>query len=104
MKLIRVSQTLALLYVILWTLFSLGQSENGQMAGTVVDQSGAVVPGATITVTNTGTNRAVTATTGSSGQFSVPALGPGHYKVEVKAANFKSVSQEVTLQVNQVLP
>ncbi len=104
MKSVRVSQLITFLSVVLWALFSLGQSETGQMAGTVVDQSGAVVPGATIAVTNTGTNRVSTATTGASGQFSVPALGPGHYKVEVKAANFKTVTQEVTLQVNQVLP
>ena len=104
MKSVRVSHLITLLSVLLWALFSAGQSETGQMAGTVTDQTGAVVPGATITVTNTGTNRVFTATTGNSGQFSVPALGPGHYKVEVKAANFKSVTQEVTLQVNQVLP
>ena len=104
MKFVRVAQLLTLLSVVLWALFSLGQSETGQMAGTVVDQSGAVVPGATITVTNTGTNRVATTTTGTSGQFSIPALGPGHYKVEVKAANFKTVTQDLTLQVNQVLP
>ncbi len=104
MKYLRFSYLLTLLCVVSWALFSFGQSETGQIAGTVTDQTGAVVPGATISITNTATNRVITVQSGASGQFSAPALLPGHYKVEVKAANFKTVSQEVTLEVNQVLP
>jgi Carboxypeptidase regulatory-like domain len=80
------------------------QTDTGRIAGTVTDTSGAVVSGATVTVTNQGTDRVVTVTTGGVGEFSVPTLPPGHYKVEVKAANFKTVTQDVTLQVGQVLP
>ena len=104
MKYLRLSHLLTLLFVFNCAVLSFGQSETGQIAGTVTDPSGAVVPGATISVTNVGTNRTVAVQSGGSGQFSVPALGPGHYKVEVKAANFKTVTQDVTLQVNQVLP
>ena len=63
-----------------------------------------MVSGASVSVTNLGTGRVVTVQTGGSGDFSVPTLNPAQYKVEVKAANFKTVTQTVTLQVGQVLP
>ena len=81
-----------------------GQSDTGRIAGNVTDATGAVVPGATVTITNLGTSHAVTVTTGGVGEYSVPTLPPGRYKVEVKAANFKTVTQDVTLEVSQVLP
>jgi len=45
--------------------------------GSVVDESGGVMPGATITVTNTATNLTRTATTNAQGRYIVPALPPG---------------------------
>ena len=86
------------------TTLAFGQSDTGRIAGTVTDASGAVIPGATVTITNLGTSHAVTVTTGGVGEYSVPTLPPGRYKVEVKAANFKTVTQDVTLEVSQVLP
>lgn len=104
MKHSSLSRLLTLVGVMSWALFSFAQSDTGQIAGTVTDSSGAVVSGATITVTNVGKDRTVTVQSGGAGEFSVPTLSPGHYKVEVKAANFKSVIQEVDLEVGQVLP
>ena len=83
---------------------ALAQTDTGSLQGTVTDSSGAVVSGASVSVTNLGTSRVVTVQTGGGGDFSVPTLNPGPYKVEVKAANFKTVTQTVTLQVGQVLP
>ena len=100
----RQSPILVLLCLVFCAVFAIAQSETGQIAGTITDESGAVVSGATVNVTNVGKQRTVTVTSGGSGQFSVTTLPPGHYKVEVQAANFKSVTQEVDLQVNQVLP
>lgn len=94
---------LALLSLVGVAKFSFAQSDTGRITGTVTDVSGAVVSGATVTVTNLGTSRAVAVTTGGAGDYSVPALPPGGYQVEVKATNFKTVSQEVTLQISQVL-
>ena len=72
-----------------------GQSATGRIQGTVTDTTGAVVPGATITVTNVGTAREVTIQSGATGEFSVPLLNPGRYKVDVKAPNFKGSTQDV---------
>ena len=80
------------------------QSDTGRLQGTVTDSSGAVVSGATITVTSLGTDRVVTVQSGAAGEFSVPSLNPGRYRIDVKAANFKSETQDITLEVAQVLP
>jgi hypothetical protein len=82
----------------------MAQSDTGRITGIITDSSGAVVSGATVTVTNLGKDRSVTVQSRAAGEYSVPALNPGDYKVEVKAANFKTESQNVTLQVEQVLP
>jgi hypothetical protein len=80
------------------------QSDTGTISGTVTDSSGAVVPGAQVTVTSKTTDRTVTVTTGNAGDYSVPSLNPGPYTVEVKAPNFKTLSQDVILEVSQVIP
>ncbi len=65
------------------------QSFYGSIVGTVTDGSGAIVPGATVTVTNLGTAGAQTAQTDNKGEFSFVNLTPADYKVEVNAAGFK---------------
>ncbi|WP_446742452.1 carboxypeptidase regulatory-like domain-containing protein [Silvibacterium acidisoli] len=62
---------------------------NGHLAGTVTDTTGAVVSGATVKLTNEGTNVGKTATTNASGYYSFNELGPGSYTVEVSASGFK---------------
>ena len=57
--------------------------------GQVTDQSGAVVPGATVTVTNTETSVSQTAKTDSSGGYRVPALPVGTYDVDVQASGLE---------------
>ncbi len=66
------------------------QSFYGSVVGTVTDSSGAVVPGANVTVTNTGTNIASKVQTDAGGKFSVVNLVPAEYKVTVSKANFKT--------------
>jgi len=56
--------------------------------GRVVDQAGAVLPGATITVTNTQTNATRETTTNGEGQYNVPALPPGTYTVKAQLEGF----------------
>ena len=65
------------------------QTNKGGISGTVVDPNGAAVPGATVTITNVGTNKAVTHTTSSSGVYSATALDPVVYNVLVEAPGFK---------------
>jgi hypothetical protein len=81
----------------------LGQAgSTGTILGTVLDNTGAVVANATITVTNNATGVSKETKTSSSGDFTVPYLPPGTYKVAVEAAGFQqSVLQDVTLVVAQ---
>lgn len=74
------------------TLISHAQYENGSILGTVRDASGAVIPNATITVTNTATGVVSTRTTNDSGDYEVPALRVGTYKVEIAREGFSSTT------------
>jgi Carboxypeptidase regulatory-like domain/TonB dependent receptor len=71
----------------------------GSIVGTVTDPSGAVVGGAKVVVTNTGTNQTVSLTSNSAGAFSTGPLDPGTYNVQVSAKGFSTVSQNLTVQV-----
>ena len=81
---------------------SWGQGAVATVVGKVVDSSGAVVPDATVTVTNVGTNVVVSTKTTSAGDFTVSYLKPGLYRVVVEATGFqKAEVQGITLLVNQ---
>src|SRR6478736_3007051 len=75
----------------------------GTITGEVKDSSGALVPGATVTVTNKATNAARTTTSNQVGLFDFPALPPGSYAVKSELDGFKPASREVELQVQQTL-
>ena len=62
------------------------------LEGTVTDRSGAVVSGATVTITDQATGVSHTAVTGDSGFYRITGLPPGSYKVEVDAPSFKKNS------------
>src|SRR5258708_2662478 len=66
------------------------QSTAGRILGNVSDQSGAAVPGATVVVTDTQRGTSRTMTTDDSGEYAVPELQPGTYKIRVEAKGFKS--------------
>ncbi len=77
----------ALLFLLVPALFA--QNYNGRISGTVADSTGAVIPGATVVITNTGTNLSWKATTDSSGFYQVVNLPPGVYNVEAEASGFR---------------
>ena len=79
------------------------QEINGTIAGTVKDSSGAIVSGATVTITNSDTKVDVrTVTTDDNGQYSAPLLTAGNYSLAVQAPNFKkSVQTNIQLDANQ---
>lgn len=78
------------LFLALTAEYSFAQLDSGTIAGVVKDQTGAVVPNASIKITNTKTGISWTAKSGSIGEFSVPALPVGPYQVKVEAKGFKS--------------
>ena len=75
------------------------QAETGSISGTVSDQSGAIVPQATVTATNVATGIVRTVQTGSEGQYVLPELSPGVYNVNVTSNGFAAfkASAEVTI-------
>src|SRR5208282_1567356 len=102
MKLPRM--VLLLLVVIVAPALSSAQDATGRIFGTVYDQQGAVIPEVRITVTNTATRDARSATTNKEGIFQLLALPIGTYKVTADHAGFRTVvSQEQKLSINQAL-
>lgn len=81
--------TLLLLFVFV-AVQAFAQLDTGSIVGVVRDQSGAVVSGAKVTITNTKTGRVIEVETGSAGEYTVPGLLSGPYKVEVDRAGFKT--------------
>src|SRR5256885_12158373 len=64
----------------------------GRIDGTVVDPTGAAVPGAEAAVTNIATGQLLKATTNERGEWALPAMAAGEYKVLVSKPGFKSGS------------
>src|SRR6185437_6743586 len=80
------------------------QNAQGTILGHVTDPSGAVIPGAQVTVTNKDTGVATRVTTNGTGDFTVPALNPGNYSVAVEAKGFsRAESNSLVLEVQQSL-
>src|SRR5580658_8038330 len=76
------------------------QFDVGSLVGTIRDQSGAAVPNASITVTNTATNIESSATSNSSGDYEVPSLRAGVYTISAKAPNYaEAVAENITISV-----
>ena len=76
----------------LFLFFVLAQTAGtGALTGRVMDSSGAVLPGATVTATSLDTGQSRTATTGEDGGYSLNLLPPGNYKVKFELAGFKGV-------------
>jgi len=65
----------------------------GSVVGTVADTSGATVSGATIKLTNLGTNETRTMQSSAAGTYSFPNLIAGMYRVEVQTQGFKQLSR-----------
>jgi hypothetical protein len=83
-----------LLVVGIVSFTALVQAQYGaSIEGTVTDKSGAVVSGATVTVTNQATGVTRNTVTGDSGFYRITGLPPGRYKVDVEAASFKKTSK-----------
>ena len=78
------------------------QAVTGTILGTITDTSGAVMPGATVTLKNLGTGLTRTLTTDASGEYTAPSLPTGKYSVTAELTGFKTVSvPDVDLGVDQ---
>ncbi|MBK7934351.1 MAG: carboxypeptidase regulatory-like domain-containing protein [Acidobacteria bacterium] len=82
-------------------LMAFSQGTTGQLSGTVTDPNGAVIAGAAVKVTNTGTNTSRETTTNGDGSWSVSLLPPGNYSVDVKANGFGSYTSTAVVTLAQ---
>jgi outer membrane receptor protein involved in Fe transport len=85
------------------SLAASGQTSRGTVSGTVVDPNSAVIPGATVTLTNTQTNVSRTTVTNDEGFYRFDAVDLGTYSVKLSAVNFGEVTKtNVVVQANQI--
>src|SRR5688572_23401678 len=79
-----------------------GQTEKGAILGVVTDTTGAVVQGATVTITNVDNKTSQTSTTNSDGLYEAPFLPPATYQVSATAPGFgTTVNNRVIVNVGQ---
>jgi Carboxypeptidase regulatory-like domain/TonB dependent receptor len=96
-------RTSALMFLsILLTATAWAQVQTGRIVGTVTDAQKAVVPNATVTVTESATNQSVTVSTNERGDYVVTPLNPGFYRVTVSSPGFQRTAiNSVEVQVGQ---
>jgi hypothetical protein len=83
------TRVVAAITATLCATLAVAQTNKGGIAGTVTDRTGAVIPGATVTITNLGTGATVVQVTSSKGTYSAPMLDPVFYSVLVELSGFK---------------
>ena len=100
---VRVCRTWWLAMLLLLPASAFAQGELGALTGTVTDPSGAIVPEATITITNTSTGVVRTTSSSRAGYYRVP-VPPGPYKLEAAKEGFKTaLAENITVPVAQVV-
>src|SRR5713226_5453162 len=91
-----------ILGLLLFSLALFAQANFGRILGTVTDQTGAVLPGAKVSIIDTQRGLARTLTTDQAGEYNAPTLIPGTYTVRVEAQGFKTLDrQNVVLEVGK---
>jgi hypothetical protein len=76
----------------------------GRITGTVTDQTGAVIPGATAVLVNTATGVSQTATTNDGGAYTFPVVSVGEYEIDVTVAGFKPYRRtRLVIDINSAL-
>ena len=79
------------------------QAPTGQIDGRVFDPSGAMVPGAAVTITNIETGATRSVTSGVDGLFGFPSLQAGSYRVRCEAKGFRTQEQAITVRTGAVI-
>lgn len=92
---------LMVLCIIALTTLAFSQSATTSLRGVIQDQSGALVPGATISIIDNATGKTLTTTAGSTGLYTFPQIFPSKYTIKVTAAGFADQSKSAELLVNQ---
>ena len=93
-KFVRVFLSMVVTAIALSSSVFAQNQTTGAIGGKVVDPQGAVVPNATITITNLGTNKVTNTTASGDGEYRVTNLEPGTYSIEAAGGNFTPVKVE----------
>jgi hypothetical protein len=96
-KLTRICRILSASLLLMMSSVAIAQLDTGSVQGAVRDPTGAVIPNATVVVTNQGTQRAVRVSTNSNGEYTVTTLPVGAYSV---AASYKGFNTENVVDVS----
>lgn len=101
----HLTRSLGMVIAVLLTSFpAWSQGNAGRILGTLTDQSGGVLVGATVTVTDTERSTTRTLTTNQAGEYNSPGLLPSTYTVRAEAMGFKTVERlGILLDANQEL-
>jgi hypothetical protein len=96
-------ECLVFLFMLLIVPSSFGQGLTGTIGGTVTDDSGAAISGATVTIRQLNTNAVRTVTTSGIGSYTVTQLAPGGYSIKVDKSGFSAFREDnITLAIDQV--
>lgn len=90
-----------LLCILISCNFAFGQSATTSLRGIVKDPAGALVPGATVTITDNAVGKSLTAMTNSSGLYQFSQIPPARYVISISAAGFGTQSKSAELLVDQ---
>src|SRR5579871_4918729 len=93
---VRVLMCVCLLFLGLCSL-AFAQAPTGVISGTVIDQSGAAIPNAAVTITQKGTSTVRNLTTNDQGLYTAAALLAGDYDIRIEAPGFKTLVREATV-------
>lgn len=89
--------------IVVFATISFSQNPVGTVTGTVTDESGAVIPGASVTVRSKATGAERKLETGSDGTYSAAALPAGEYEVDISSKGFKTLKASVTVTTGSVI-
>src|ERR1700704_2156969 len=99
-KFVKLSFVLS--FILGMSAIAFGQSTvTGAIGGVVTNPNKEVVPNASVTVKNTGTNKEDTATTDDEGRFKVSNLQPGSYSVTINGQGFSPYTGEVSVEIGR---
>ena len=81
----------------------LAQAPTGTISGSVLDESGAVIPSAEVTITNKATGAVRNSKSDASGVFSAPVLPAGEYEVKATVAGFRTTVRDATVETGSTI-
>src|SRR5438874_9979984 len=103
-QVLRRTLVLFFVVVIFTCLPVVAQTVTGDITGDVTDSTGAFLPNVTVTALNTGTNLSRSATTSSTGNYRIPDLPIGQYKVTATAQGFKTAVLNAEVRAGAIAP